>query len=313
MVRISDGEEEKGLTLNEIKHEIAIVTQKIEALNASNKQVAIDILQESTDRLRHQLGSDEIPQLDGNSDSVIFCDFCNKDFIGDKRVRDRQTHYINEHLKSKFEEITPTKTENYFRCDRSECEFKTTKKLDYWRHIGGKHELLKLFVKEHFDTNPPLIPASGHIAINGEDRFYGHQPPMFLASHSTPVLSRPHTPSVEAAEAPQGLASLRYKLTSLPSVPSLQRETSLVSMASGQAGLSGQVSTPCLQPPEADMRSVRSNISDTAFSQAQASHTPIPGHLSHQNSLQQPHATPVQHPTSSIIVITQPAPAWCTT
>ena len=142
---------------------------------------------------------------------------------------------------------------------------------------------------------------------------HGHQPPMFPASHSTPVLSRPQTPLSEAAPAPQGLASLRYKLTSLPSVPSLQRETSLVSMASGQAGLSRQVSTPCLQPPEADMRSVRSNISDPAFSQAQASHTPIPGHLSHQNSLQQPHATPVQHPTSSIIVITQPAPAWCTT
>ena len=105
------------------------------------------------------------------------------------------------------------------------------------------------------------------------------RPPMF--PHSTPVLSRPHTPSVEAAP---GLASLRYKLTSLPSVPSLQRETSLVSMASGQAGLSRQVSTPCLQPQEADMRSMRSNMSDPAFSHG-PSHTPTPGHFSHQNSL----------------------------
>ena len=73
---------------------------------------------------------------------------------------------------------------------------------------------------------------------------------MFPASHSTSVLSGPPILSAEAA---LGLASLRYKLTSLPSVPSLQRETSLVSMASSQTGLSRQVSTPCLQPQEADM------------------------------------------------------------
>ena len=89
---------------------------------------------------------------------------------------------------------------------------------------------------------------------------------MFLALHSTSALSGPPTLSAEAAP---GLASLRYKLTSLPSVPSLQRETSLVSMASGQASLSRQVSTPCLQPPETDMPSVRSNMIDPAFSQVQ--------------------------------------------
>ena len=138
--------------------------------------------------------------------------------------------------------------------------------------MGGKHGLIKLFVKEHFDKNPPLIPANGH--YNGEDKetdlispreeqsalhantstsSLGHQMGqrvMFPASHSTSVLSGPPILSAEAA---LGLASLRYKLTSLPSVPSLQRETSLVSMASSQTGLSGQVSTPCLQPQEADM------------------------------------------------------------
>ena len=121
--------------------------------------------------------------------------------------------------------------------------------------------------------------------------------PAFPASQSTPVLSRPHTPLVEAGQAP-GLASLRYKLTSLPSVPSLARDTSLVSMASG--GLSRQVSTPCLQPTDSDMRSVRSHVSDPAFSLAQ-SHNPTPGHLSHQNSLHshQPHVNPVHHPSLS--------------
>ena len=135
-----------------------------------------------------------------------------------------------------------------------------------------------------YSRAPPGHPGPGHR-------------PVFPASHSTPVLSRPPTPSQEAAP---GLASLRYKLTSLPSVPSLQREPSLVSMASGQHGLSRQVSTPCLQPSEADMRSLRSNMSDPAFSQG-PSHTPIPGHYSHQNSLHShtPHVTPGYHPSLS--------------
>ena len=289
--------------------------------------------------LQLQLGYNKIPQLDGSSDLVIFCDFCNKEFVGNKRGRDRETHHINIHLRSRFEEITPIKSENYFKCNKSECEFKATKKLDFWRHVGGKHGLTKLFIQQHFDKNPPLIPANGH--YNGEDKetdqigpreeqgalhanpstsslgpesgsydkisaprvntnfsvskpgprplaafpvlteyseenetsAYSRAPtpshqmgqmPMFPASHSTSALSGPPTLSAEAAP---GLASLRYKLTSLPSVPSLQRETSLVSMASGQTDLSRQVSTPCLQPQETDMRSLRSNMSDPAFSQ----------------------------------------------
>ena len=113
--------------------------------------------------------------------------------------------------------------------------------------------------------------------------------PSGQAGLETSLASVPSVPSLLSV--PSGQTSHE----SLPSIPSLQ--TSLV--ASGQAGLSGQVSTPCLQPPEADMRSVRSNISDPAFSQAQASHTPIPGHFSHQNSLhshQQPHVTPGYNP-----------------
>ena len=51
----------------------------------------------------------------GNADLVLdlvkFCDFCNKEFMGNKSFRDRRTHY--EHLTSKFEEITPKKSENY--------------------------------------------------------------------------------------------------------------------------------------------------------------------------------------------------------
>ena len=100
------------------------------------------------------------------------------------------------------------------------------------------------------------------------------------AGLETSLASAP-TPSVTSLlSVPSGQTSH----DSLPSIPSLQ--TSLV--ASGQACLSGKVSTPCLQPLEADMPSVRSNISN------QASHTPIPGHSSHQNSIhshQQPHAT----------------------
>ena len=34
--------------------------------------------------------------------------------------------------------------------------------------MGGKHGLTKLFVQQHFDKNPPLIPANGH--YNGEDK-----------------------------------------------------------------------------------------------------------------------------------------------
>ena len=126
------------------------------------------------------------------------------------------------------------------------------------------------------------------------------------ASHSTSVLSIPPTLSAEAGP---GLASLRYKLTSLPSGPSLQRETSLVSMASVQTGLSRQVSTPCLQAQEADMRSVRSNMSDPAFSHG-PSHTPIPGHFSHQNSLHyhQPQVTPGYLPSILIVRHRPPSP-----
>ena len=173
MARVSgEGEEEvervqheqlPSFSLNEIKHDIENITQKIEVLDPFHKQAAINVLQECTERLQLQLGSDEIPQLDGNSDMVIFCEFCNTEFMGDKRSRDRQSHYINVHLKSKFEEITPMKSENYFKCNKSECEFKTTRKLDFWRHMGGKHGLLQILVKEHFDQNPPLIPANGHI------------------------------------------------------------------------------------------------------------------------------------------------------
>ena len=34
--------------------------------------------------------------------------------------------------------------------------------------MGGKHQLTKIFIKEHFNKNPPLIPASGH--YYGEDK-----------------------------------------------------------------------------------------------------------------------------------------------
>ena len=179
-----EGEEEEervklvqlpSLSLNEIKHDIENITQKIEDLDPFHKQAAINVLQECTDRLQLQLGSAEIPQLDGNSDMVIFCEFCNTEFMGDKRGRDRQSHYINVHLKSKFEEITPMKSENFFKCNKSECDFKTTRKLDFWRHMGGKHGLLKTLVKEHFDQNPPLIPANGH--IDGEDKETEHISP----------------------------------------------------------------------------------------------------------------------------------------
>ena len=292
MARMSEEEErvqQPCPILNEITRDIENISQKIEILNPPDKQTAIDILQDCIDW--HQFGADEIPQLDGHADLVIFCDFCNKEFIGDKRVRDRQTHYINEHLRSKFEEITPTKSENYFRCNRSGCGFKTTKKLDFWRHMGGKHELIKIFLKEYFDENPPLIPANGHIAINDEDKETDYISP------------REEQGSLHANTSTSSFPVLTEysELTSLHSVPSLKRDTSLVSMASGQAGLSRQVSTPCLQPPETDMRSVRSNISDPAYSQAQASHTPIPGHFSHQSSLhshQQPHITPGYNPVS---------------
>ena len=378
MLRISeeDEEEKERVSLNDIKHDIKNITKKIEVLDKFYKSAAVDVLQECTDHLRRQVGCDAIPQIDGSFDLVIFCEFCNKEFIGDKRVRDSQTHQINVHLKNRFQEITPMKSENYFMCSKSECEFKTTKKLDFWRHMGGKHGLIKLFIKQHFEQNPPLIPANGH--YDGEDEETDHndpreeqgtlhtntstitstitsslgpesesydnsapcintnfsassmskpgprpmavfpllteyseenetsaysrtpppghqmgQRPMFPASHSTSVLSGP--PSLSAEAAP-GLALLRYKLTSLPSVPSLQRDTSLVSIASGQTGLSHHVS---IQPQEADVRSVRSNMNDPAFSHG-PSHTPTPGHFGHQNSLHsyQPQVTPGYHPSS---------------
>ena len=167
-------------------------------------------------------------------------------------------------------------------------------------------------LQSHQPQVTPGYPVLTEYSDENETSAYSRAPPpghqmgqrsMFSALHSTPVLSRPPTPSAEAAP---GLASLRYKLTSLPSVPSLQRETSLVSMASGQAGLSRQVSTPCLQPQEADMRSLRSNMSDQAFSHG-PSHTP--GQFSHQNSLHshQPHVTPGYHP-SSLSQHSQPQP-----
>ena len=133
------------------------------------------------------------------------------------------------------------------------------------------------------------FPMMTEYSEENETSAYSRAPPpghqmgqrlMFPAWHSTSVLSDPPTLSAEAAPGPD---SLRHKLTSLPSVPSL------VSMASSQTSLSHHVSTPCLQPQEADMRSVRSNMSEPIFSA-----TPTPGHGSHQNSLHshQPQVTP---------------------
>ena len=190
------------------------------------------------------------------------------------------------------------------RSNMSEPIFSATPTPGHGSHQNSLHS--------HQSQVTPGYPVLTEYSDENETSAYSRAPPpghqmgqrpMFPASHSTPVLSRPPTPSAEAAP---GLASLRYKLTSLPSVPSLQRETSLVSMASGQAGLSRQVSTPCLQPQEADMRSLRSNMSDPAFSHG-PSHTP--GQFSHQNSLHshQPHVTPGYHP-SSLSQHSQPQP-----
>ena len=151
--------------LSEIIQAIDNIASRIQSLDTINKQAAILHLQECVDLL--MLGSD-IPQLDGSADSVIFCDLCNHEFLGNSRVRDRQTHYIIEHFRSRFEENTPSKSDNYFKCTESGCQFKTTKKLDFWRHKGGKHKFTDLLLREHFDQNPPLIPANGTVNLDHE-------------------------------------------------------------------------------------------------------------------------------------------------
>ena len=153
--------------LSEIMEAIDNIANRIESLDAINKQAAISHLQECVVFL--QLASD-IPQLDGNLDldPVIFCDICNHEFLGNSRVRDRQTHYINGHFRNRFQENTPSKSDNYFKCTESGCEFKTTKKLDFWRHKGGKHNFIDCLLREHFDQNPPLIPANGTVNLDHE-------------------------------------------------------------------------------------------------------------------------------------------------
>ena len=105
MARISEEDEEEetvkqvqlpSLSLNEIKHGIENILKKIEVLDPFDKQAAIILLQECIEHLQTQIDPDDIPipQLDGNFDLVIFCDCCNKEFMGDRRGRDRQTHYI---------------------------------------------------------------------------------------------------------------------------------------------------------------------------------------------------------------------------
>ena len=146
--------------LSEVMHAIESITSNIESLDPIDKQVAISHLQKCIVFL--QLGSD-IPQLDGNTDQVIFCDLCNLEFLGNNRGRDRQTHYINEHFQSNFDECTPSKSDNYFKCNESGCQFKATRKLDFWRHKGGKHGYIDQLLQEHFHQNPPLIPANGSV------------------------------------------------------------------------------------------------------------------------------------------------------
>ena len=60
------------------------------------------------------------------------------------------------------------KSENYFECDETGCQFKTTRKLDFWRHKGGKHGLIDKYLQEHFVQNPPLIPANGTITLEAQ-------------------------------------------------------------------------------------------------------------------------------------------------
>ena len=55
----------------------------------------------------------------------------------------------------------PTKSENNFRCNRSN-----------W----SGHNKVGLLA-EHFDENPPLIPTNGHIAIDDEDKETDHISP----------------------------------------------------------------------------------------------------------------------------------------
>ena len=150
--------------LQEIMCAIDTIKSKFETLNTINKQAVLIHLQECIEFL--QLGSEDFPQLDGNSDLVIFCDFCNHEFLGSKRFRDRQTHYINKHLKSKFEENTPSKYDGYFKCNEAGCQYRTTRKLDFWLHKGGKHGFIDQLIKEHFIQNPPLIPANGTINLD---------------------------------------------------------------------------------------------------------------------------------------------------
>ena len=142
MARISEEEEEnvkvkhvQQPSLNEIKHDIENISQKIEVLHPFHKQAAIHLLQDCIDRLQLQLGSDAIPQIDGNFDLVIFCEFCNKEFTGDKRVRDSQTHCINVHLKSRFQEKTPMKSENCFVCNKTECEQPGSRVRELRQHL----------------------------------------------------------------------------------------------------------------------------------------------------------------------------------
>jgi len=115
--------------------------------------------------------------------------------------------------------------------------------------------------------------------------------PILPSSRSTPMLSRPQTPVSD----PPILAGLRSKLSSLPSAPDLRqrdsRETSMLSQCQYPA-LSRQGSTPCLQPMEYDMRSIRSNISDPSYSQPQ--HQPVQ-YNSHQNSLHSQTPIPFNH------------------
>ena len=100
------------------------------------------------------------------------------------------------------------KSENYFVCNKTECEFKTTKKLDFWRHMGGRHGLIKLFVKQHFDKNPPLIPANGH--YNGEDKETDH-----IYSREEQGALHANTSTINSS---LGLESVSYDNISAPTV-----------------------------------------------------------------------------------------------
>ena len=98
-VRLSEEDEDEetvkqvqitSTSSNEIKLGIEIILQKIEA--------AFILLQQYIEHLHLQLDPNIIPQINGNADLVldlvIFCDFCNEEFIEGHRG----THYINEDL-----------------------------------------------------------------------------------------------------------------------------------------------------------------------------------------------------------------------